>query len=480
MRQCIAVPPAMRATAYLYTAKARRHQKYLPEKISSLKSALLMPLTTGLQYLCSADATYTWRLMRLMCLEAAKVYSDMTVELEEDRAYRMKQAAQFLLTAIRLGTQQFKIRYGIIDLCADSSFNTTSMGDDLNQIVLNTFNSSMTPELPPDVDPNKPKDASETDKSAAKGGKAPPAKTTTNATSPRASSVLTGRDALFLLSSILRETDNTWLDSPENSIAYDLHFLIRKTFSAYESQCCTKSIPVDADALVVPTGSISSLWEPVSTPPEWVAAKSDIVTGKIFTADPHFGYYSHVVVYFLLGDSKLSAPAQAVTAPPAKGSKADPAAVNADANKLASNSVNPILTKVVLYRGYVVEVEKKLRVIRDVLTVFETSNAPKSNEYRKQVVEEYATLIYGLYHLLKNGHIPNDLVNSSIWNDENLKVIDGSLKILLDKISLSVPLNVKSMEVLADVLCVERDVLLQVDNELCNYFRYTLGFPTSK
>ena len=113
------------------------------------------------------------------------------------------------------------------------------------------------------------------------------------------------------------------------------------------------------------------------------------------------GAYSHVSVFFLLGD-KTATPTIPVAAPTGKGNaKVDPAA------NISTNSKEPVLTKLVLPRLDLSFIEKKLRHLRDKLIV--DASTKKLQSIVSSINQESATLIIMFIDLLRVGIIESIL-----------------------------------------------------------------------
>lgn len=76
-------------------------------------------------------------------------------------------------------------------------------------------------------------------------------------------SKVTGSDAVFLLSSFLKEQNLLWMDDAVRSDYYDLSRILTKTSALYQGECVLPAVPIygeEEDSLQLPGGSISSLW----------------------------------------------------------------------------------------------------------------------------------------------------------------------------------------------------------------------------
>jgi len=74
--------------------------------------------------------------------------------------------------------------------------------------------------------------------------------------------LISGRDALALFSSLIRESDTIWVDGYEYDLQYDLHTALKRLSSTYASQCCLQQLPSKSVPPVVASNSIFVLWNP--------------------------------------------------------------------------------------------------------------------------------------------------------------------------------------------------------------------------
>jgi hypothetical protein len=419
-----------------------------------------------------------------MCLQLVEVLGDDSVDLNDDSSSRLKQALQYLSIAILANNQQRKLSESSIELSSDPSFSSIPLPDDLQRILLNAFQTSMTPPLP-NTHPAALKAALEVAKEItnAKDAKGKPAK---SATAPVVITppVFTGRDAIHLLATLTREVNPFHCDGFANDLALDVHLLLKKTFPIYNNQCSIPTPPSVDDQLSVPTNTVSTSWAFVMTPAHWFEVKSKLLSATPSQGDSSgqnslkvdskammdstFGFYSHASVFFMLGDGK-STPAP-VAAAPAKGAKVDPNAV-----AQSSTSTDPVLTKVVLYRGDVLRIEKTLRQIRQQLSALKPPTEIELTEHAKL----FAQWSYAILMLLRHGYIPSEAMSEAVWNHNTYSFSDGIVKVTIDKVQFSVPFNVKFLTNLANVFTTQRDLLNIADVDLCIFVRYCLGHKTS-
>lgn len=242
------------------------------------------PLRRGLE-VCVAGNAHPWEAMRSMCVDLVEKYgSDKLVwsedDVECDPAVRLSLSAYFLKLAIHLNSCIRNLNERPLDLTADKSFSEPcplEIGSMLEAITRSSVSKSRAVAQAPVVPP-----------SPSKGGKAPPATTTS------APSQLTGRDALFALSGLCRESDWLWMDGYEYDYIADLHASLVASFPVYSERCSLRAAPDTANVeLKVEVGTISSLW--VLTTNEDTRARK-----------PRNGAFDGVTGYFLLGANNSS------------------------------------------------------------------------------------------------------------------------------------------------------------------------------
>ena len=277
---------------------------------------------------------HMWEPMRLACLELVESFGDRNLGQEVDDATKLKNALLYLLTAIQLTKQRNAITKNCVPLSGDKSF-ATPLTDSLAAIMSASFTSSMS------IAPAPGASVPVVDPKAKGKGPAGAA-----AVGTASSAVPTGRDALFLLSSVVSESNNLLPDGFEFDLTADLHYTIKKSFSAYESQCSLPGI-VDVNTKVaVEYNSVSTLLVPT-------IASSDSSGGE------DHGLFPSVILYVVLGGEppKNSTPA-------AVGGKGAPVAAQTTTDDPSSN---PILTKINISRPNILLFELQILHARAVL-----------------------------------------------------------------------------------------------------------------
>eukprot|EP01033_Poteriospumella_lacustris_P010310 gene10310-7326_t len=451
----------------------------------------LTPIVTAMHVLTQAKTTHAWSLFKRLCLEIVRYFGQAAVVLavEEQGIGQandvLRQAAQYLLLAAQVTNQRAKLRQGVSELVeSGAELNVVLSNELLAQWTTQCFTSSMAVPVPSPAEVAAAAAAAATAAAAAapaaKGGKAPaPAKgaaaaaPTTSVSGGAGPTTTTGRDAVALLVTTLREqaefddirvdatdVERWWDDAPSMWLSTDLHVLLQQTFpSSYGAACAVTNTHLPTGPLLplvaaqsalqgpssvvsstvavtqaIAAGAVTAVWDSlVATPADWVKMHSDIVTGKWFTLDGEYGLYSHAAIYFLLGDH-VAAPAvptaAVAAAPPAKG-KAAPAAAAAAAAAaapaLATDSKDPVLTRLVLYKGDVDRCERRLRQLaydlqnpRDASAVTGDATARSQGQTFTPLPSPsyFASLVWSLYVLLKQGFVGDERwAEISAWYD---------------------------------------------------------------
>lgn len=433
----------------------------------------LTPIVTAIKVLTHAKATQSWSLLKRLCLEVVRYFGQVSVTsaVEEHGVGTtsdvLRQAAQYLLLAAQVSLQRSKLRQGVSELVeSGAELNAALTNDLLLQWTTQCFTSSMAPAVPSPAEMAASHAVAAAAAAAAptKGGKTP----ATGKGAPAAASAAvttspTGRDAVALLVSTLREqaefddvrvdandTERWVEDAPAISLSHDLHVLLQQTFpSSYAATCALTSAqlppgellplvaaqvafagstatgattPVPPVTQAIGAGSVSAVWDSlVSTPADWVTMHSDVVTGKWFTQDVRYGLYSHAAMYVLLGDPVV-APNAASAAPvvpaPTKGKAAAGNAAGVanagSAPAAASDSKDPVLTRIVLYKGDIDICERRLRQLAFDLQNQRDPSAVTGDAESQSVgckffavpsPSYFASLVWAIVLLLKHGHV---------------------------------------------------------------------------
>ena len=281
----------------------------------------ISPLTAALAV--AQQGPHPWPVMRAACVQLVECYADRSLDWGLDATTRMQMALQYLLCALAVSQQHRTLTHDVIGLSSDRSGFASAVPDAMALLLSAATSSSTTPPISAPLPP-----AAAADPKA----KAPP-KGAPAAAVPAGPD---GRDALFLLSAMLREGEPLWLDGFSLTDAADLHTLLKQSFPLYASRCSLAATALPSidqpTAVQVSAGAVGSLYVAARMPegfPEDVALAAETQSKR------PLGLFSHVAAFFVLGA------------------------------KDAAGQRPPELTKIVLLRRDLVGIGKKLRNLRD-------------------------------------------------------------------------------------------------------------------
>ena len=380
-----------RAAAYKRSSKVIESQRKAEEFYTAFKKALRVAHNTG----------HFWHLMRAVCIELVECYGNPDLPTDVEDEYRLRNALAYLVSAIKLTIQKRKVTKHCVPLSLNPSFSITTP-DDIAVLLASTSSSSLT---------SSPKDLSTVMAVAAQPvkGKGGPPLASSSVSTPG------GRDALFMLSSILRETNSLMDDCDDYDLYTDLHLCLKKSYLDYETECCLSSLPDASVPLVVASASVSSLIYPVALPSSLAGLSSSVAQSPSENeALAKEGIFSHVACYFILGGNP-PAMSEAIAAVPAKG-KAQ-AAVSTTIEPVS----DPILTKVVLPRAEVASLETTLLCIREEL---QDSIARKRHDVVLKTANKFAETIKAIFTLLHHAATNGTGNVNSFTNEGFLEVIE--------------------------------------------------------
>lgn len=447
LRHCVYAPSYARISLLLNVGKTRViSSKNNPDIFFSALRAALQ---------ASFDSAHPWEMMKSTCLQLIEVYGDNSIELDVES--RLLKAVVYLISAIKISKQYRYLLNNSITLGVDNAF-AANVPDEITNLLLaftsSSASKSLEQSIPAAVDPK------------AKGKT--PATAASTETGPN------GRDALEMLISFLRESDNLWLDSYERDMAIDMHSLLKKTYAPYGSSCSLSLIPDPDSNPLVQSGSVNTLYTLVKTPADFVHPSAVML---------EVGLYSHVTAYYLLGSKATEV---AITDPAAKGKGAPPTAA------APVGTADPVLTKIAIYRPDLVTIEKSLRDARDGLL---DGLSKKVSDIVSKIGNDLCPLLISLVGLLKNGLIlegagtKKDSLND---DDEIEKFVDrcpettasvseenGKTIIAMNIGGITCKLFVEegTLARLADVVTFDKDCDSIIDNSILSFMRIVLGYP---
>jgi len=394
LRYVVYCPPAVRVALLLNTAKSRVAKLLLtPEETSagvpqssssgtvtptsptaaadmvvSCDSALFLPaLRSGLELGVAAPepavegspiaggGVHAWRLLNDICIELVECYGNNRLQWSDetdDGESRLKMASLYLIAACKLRNQFSLIVKSPLKLCTSSNAaagaGAGAMAEPLTSPQLSGIVAAYMTTATTASYLNR-REVRDVDASVA-----------ADAAPPAVADVATGRDAACLLSAVLRECDPYWQDGFAEDLCLDTHHLLRTQYPAvYGASCCLSAaaLPTASSVLSVFVGGVYSQW--VSTncivPPGQGkntkgtpkgSPSKNLLRSNANVYDEKKAMYNWFTGYFLLGVS----------------SNAEPVAGKGDAQPESTGQ--PFLTKVVLRRKDVVDLEQQFRNLR--------------------------------------------------------------------------------------------------------------------
>eukprot|EP01040_Poterioochromonas_malhamensis_P010108 gene10108-10988_t len=213
-----------------------------------------------------------------------------------------------------------------------------------------------------------------------------------------------------------------------------------------------------------------------------------------------YGFYSHVAFFVLLGDALPIKPIATTPAAVTTGkgaAKPDPKAGKDVANSSAtsSESVKPVLTKIVLSRHDVVQIEKKFRKLYYDLTYekkeisMNLDNPINYGTVNDQWLEDLFELkndtakdvLTRIVELQEGGMLKFNVENPGLtyypYHPEVVNAMAATGGSSLPKINFLLPINSKILQNFYQLFSVYQDQLNVMDNEICSFIRYALGHP---
>ncbi len=378
-------------------------------------------------------SAHDWSSMRMACIRLVEYYYAKATGFNPSGGGDAKVSSKALLAkatsyaqcCIQLGNQLRTLeKEGIRTLSADKAFSGTAPPAEMAQVLdASTLCSSAgegsmrsrrggASSAPPDP------------KAKGKGGAVadPP-------------STSTARDAIYLLSSLMRDFEGSWLGTDDRDDYCDLDTLLKSNYPTYSDKCKLPAVlsPEEAGKEVSsPTDSISSLWVSVKTTDEFPAER----------LQGNFGRFSHVAGYFVLGGD------------------------------------SPVLRRVVAQRADVVHVRKGLLKLRNNVA-FALANPGAEGNLLSGCADMFVKILELLNICFRDGYI--DEKNNNVGNRKPKCEIVGEGADTCVKISVttarasddaaaatvcSVPMNDAVIGAMSDTLCCDKDMEAIVQPEV--------------
>lgn len=382
----------------------------------------------------AGGGVHAWGLLNDICIEFVECYGNNRLQWcdnTDDGQNRLKMASLYLILACKLKNQFNLIVKSPLKLCtlvnAEAGAAANPMTEPLGSSHLNAIVSAFmtTSTASSYITRDRAKTIKSVDEAPAL---------------PMGADVATGRDAACLLSAVLRECDPYWQDGYETDLCIDTHHLLRTQYpSIYASQCClpVSSLPTPSTELSVFVGGVYSQWVSMNcvVPPghgKKVTPKGSpskaLLKSTAHVYDEHKSMFNWYTGYFLLGVSS-----NADAAP--SGNKGDTG---------TETTGQPFLTKVVLRRKDVVDLEQQFRHLRTRLAAAVINTATPLTEAGEVLGSLLCRIImlvnesndtgceatFKLIENASNGHVTVDvLTNSSTPVPCKVPLTDQTLKL---------------------------------------------------
>ena len=385
------------------------------------------PFTTSMGV--ARSSAHDWNVMCLSCIRLveyfyAKASGGMFGQVSDTKGGSkalMLKATQYLLCGIQLGNQFRTIDKDAIRTLSDKAFTSIVPPVELAGVMDSSMLCSS---------------ATDGTKRSNRGGGVPPpvdpkAKGKPPAAQPVAASTATARDALFMMSSVMRDFEGAWLEADDRATYSDLDALLKKNYPTYSSKCSLPSVPALDSAgkdVSAPANSMSTLWTPVKTTAEFPT--------ELLQAN--FGRFSHVAGYFVLGGD------------------------------------TPSLKRIVAQRADVVHIRKGILKLRNNLT-FAIANPGAEEDLLGSCGKMFVKILELLNICFRDGYIDEE--NNNVGNLKPKCVINGEgsnqiidITVIVNQntdggepvptagSTVSLAMNDTVIGALADLMCCDKDV----------------------
>lgn len=230
------------------------------------------------------------------CLEVVECYGNVNLTIDCHPAERLKMAVKYLMTAVKLDNNKYDLEFNINKVLEDSTISSNSFCDEELDSYLQSISSSssygntVTP-LPQQEDIVLPAKAPV----LGKDGKPVLEKSKSSVESKKPSSTPasaivekkpTSRDAIYLISTMMRECDPFWCDGNAYDVLHDVIAMTKKSFVQFGNKYFTKILPLIGEELVVVEATLTSLWSLSSNADSTLSSSSknglyDMLTGYV-------------------------------------------------------------------------------------------------------------------------------------------------------------------------------------------------------
>ena len=415
MRQCLYLPTQVKVAIIAIVARCRV-LKGLGHAVEDKVTSPFNLFKSALQL--AVESSHPWELMKYICIQLVEV----SIGVSGEACYNMD-ACKYFDLAVKVKNQLNVLDKKPCSLVEEASFSIES-SPMLLSIVSNCFlKDSMAPS-------NSDRDS---------------------------------KEAIYYLSSLLRESKPLWLDSIQLDMMADLCWLLGQACPLYAQKCLTSTLLSDETPFAAAECAVSSIWQPAfirNDPPPPTPGQPQKKKGPI---PPEDTFEPYLTTYLLLGNVSESA------------SKHPDSVLETSGGSGASTA--PVFIKLVLSRVTAVDFEKSIRALSE---QFAESAMSEREDLAKERLEMWGTLIQSMVELFRS---------SSHASSSHKKVVDigpidfSIVSVAEGKVSLSTALtsftfviDASMIKKLCDVFSPDIAVDSFVDYYICTLLRFSLGY----
>jgi hypothetical protein len=403
----------------------------------------ISPFSTSLDL--ARTSAHDWYLMRRSCIQLVSYFYDQAtatgplgaVKDPRNAKANLAKASQFMVCGVKLGKQIRTIEKDSVRvLAADKTSFGAAPSAELAKLLDSGIRcSSSSEQTMRSIKGAAAPDAAVDPKAKGKppaGGAAIPA------------SSATARDAVFMLSSIMLDFEDTYLDTEDRNDYCDVDNMLKTQYPHYNTLCNLAATPKldSAEAATVAADSLSSLWVPIKTvnnfPQECLHA--------------NFGRFSHVAGYFLFGGA------------------------------------TPSIKRLIAQRADIVHVRKGLFKLQKDLS-FALANPGAEGDQFGACAAIFAKILELLCACFRDGYIDESIpkegqekaakappVKCVVSGDGAATTVNVSIPSTeesagADATEVEVPMSEEIVSALADLLCCDKDVDAVVQASACTLVR---------
>jgi len=438
IRCTLYAPPFAHISLLIFAGKTRVAGASEDSKAEDLISPFITAFEIGI------NGIHPWETMCTLCIELLECYGNNKLHLSDSEESRLQLAVTYLQIAIKLDIQKDFITSNILTLCNDKTLAGPCQGE-LASIMNGLVNRAT----------NKPA-----------------ALASTKGTAVSDSNTATGRDALFLLSSLIREADVLWQDGFEYEMRYDLLQALKKNYNTFTTQCLISPSTLPSNKGSPPTviaNGIYSLWIPSSSLKIKSSDNSSSPGEQVPIATG--GLFDCVTGYFLCGGPQATIDDT--------NSRKKSKSVSIDASNVPAQE--PILRKVTLFRQKLNNINNKAWQL---VNMFDIYKGKILNNETQILAQKLIDLLLFVYQQLK-GIEDIDMLNDyekpmfEVVQEPGLSMIKFITPVTSsssESPSCSLPVAQTTATSIAQVFSIDKAADNVVDYNVCIFLRLIWGY----